>query len=193
MAMPGPYAAVIQSVVKACISKDPISQAEAIDSLERLRSEPESRDLAHVLELILKGARVRGRLLVMVDRPEDIAMIRDVLKLIEGEAEFHLDFAIVNGSRKFNAREKTTIKILMSNQIPENLTGLRMIRAENSAEKWLGRYHGDQGLIELNQGWTNGTLLHEFGHLMFDRLSAEQKEEWETLHARSKDPSDFVS
>jgi len=190
--MPGPYQAVIKSVVKACRIKDPISRAEAAASLESLRSKPETRDLVRALELILEGVRVQDRLLVMVDQPDDIAMIKEVLRLIEGEAEYHLDIAIVNGTRKFDIKERERIRILLTNLPPANLSGLRMIRAEISSENWLGRYYGNTGLIELNKGWTNGTLAHEIGHVIFDTLSAQQKEEWALLHARSKDPSDFV-
>lgn len=191
-AMPGPYEAIVKSMVKACRLKDKISQPEAEDSLQKLRSKPESRDLAHALELILKGARVRDRLLVMVDQPEDITMIKEVLRLIEGEAEFHLDVAIVNGTRKFDIEERERIRRFLTSTPRAHLLRLRMIRAEISSENWLGRYLGDEGLIELNRGWTNGTLAHEMGHVLFDTIPAKEKDDWSVLHAKSKNAFDFV-
>jgi len=188
-----PYETTIISVVKACRIKDQISQAEAAANLALLRSEPETRDLAQALEMILAGARIKDRLLIMVDSPQDMAVITEVLSRLQGEAECHLGVTIMNGTRKFDPEERERIKGVLSRLPPAHLRGIRVIRAERSSEDWLGRFWGNEGLIELNQGWEDRTLHHEIGHSVFEHVvSQTDKDRFAVLHARSKKPSDFA-
>jgi len=106
---------------------------------------------------------------------------KNEVKFIEDSKSFS-GIAIVDGTRNFTTSEKKLIISILSNIPKFHLQELKKIRAESSSDNWLGRFLSDEGIIELNIDWDSDTLLHEIGHVLFESLPQNEKDEWDYTH-----------
>jgi hypothetical protein len=117
-----------------------------------------------------------------------LLLARDLCRRIVASGEPRVDewlgVRFTDGTRGFSDEERERIKNVLGALPSWHLKRLAAIRAEESLEPWLGRYVSQEKTIELNEDWEDGTLFHEVGHVLYEELTQEQKEEWEILHKK---------
>lgn len=126
-----------------------------------------------------------------------------ILRVDKVEAE-----ALFNGIKieGFTGPEEEFIRAAMSRIPPELTTGVVKVLADRGMGAKHGNYSADEKTIRINpnnfrlrmrlgkgQGWmlhAETTMVHEFGHSVFEGLTDEQRNEWLALSGWRKSESD---